>query len=151
MNKLFYHNVERGNFISMIYAVIDLDARTVCIARAGHNPVLLLPAGRRAETILSKGLALGFERGEKFAATIEEFTQPLREGDVFVFYTDGFPEAMSKTREEYGEQRMIGALQARDGSDATGYLEALFADTARFTHKAVQHDDMTVVIVKVTA
>jgi serine phosphatase RsbU (regulator of sigma subunit) len=150
LNRLFYHNVARGNFISMIYAVFDLDTRMICIARAGHNPAFHFTPDGRATAIHSKGLALGFERGDLFSATIEERCVPLQPGDFFLFYTDGFPEAMSRTREEFGEQRMLDALRNLDGADARACLDMLFAETGRFTGKARQHDDMTAVVVKVT-
>ena len=40
-NRLFVANAPRGTFISLIYGVFDLDARTFTFARAGHNPVIL--------------------------------------------------------------------------------------------------------------
>ncbi len=40
MNELFYENVERGRFISMIYAIVDLKEMKIKIARAGHNPII---------------------------------------------------------------------------------------------------------------
>ncbi|MDZ7317646.1 MAG: SpoIIE family protein phosphatase, partial [candidate division KSB1 bacterium] len=45
LNELFYENVERGTFISMIYGVFDLHRRTFTFARAGHNPIILQKAG----------------------------------------------------------------------------------------------------------
>ena len=151
MNKLFYKNVERGNFISMIYAVFDMERHTLSVARAGHNPLFRKKQDQDVDVILSKGLALGFESGEKFAATIEEVTQPLHPGDVFVFYTDGIPEAMSNIREEFGEERMMQSIQIYEGTTPQGYMDHLFKETERFTGKAEQHDDMTVVVVKVVA
>ena len=49
MNELFYENVERGRFISMIYAVVDLENKLIRIARAGHNPVILSRCGRKSK------------------------------------------------------------------------------------------------------
>src|SRR5690606_4425591 len=38
MNELFYENVERGTFISMIYGIFDIEKNALKLARAGHNP-----------------------------------------------------------------------------------------------------------------
>ncbi len=59
MNELFYENVERGRFISMIYAIVDLDKKVIKIARAGHNPVILNDISGKVSLISPKGLALG--------------------------------------------------------------------------------------------
>lgn len=150
MNRLFYRNVERGHFISMIYAVFDMDARELRIARAGHSPVMRRSAEADVEIIQSRGIALGFEAGETFSATIEELRVPLRAGDSFVLYTDGYPEAMTKAREEYGEERLATALRQCGGTSAEELLSHLYRDTRRFTGRAEQHDDMTMVVVRVT-
>lgn len=149
MNRLFYRNVERGHFISMIYAIFDTEARELRIARAGHAPVMRRSAGATVDVIHSRGIALGFESGSTFSATIEEARVPLHGGDTFVLYTDGYPEAMTRTREEYGEERLTAALQRFDGTSAEELLGHLHRDTLRFAGRAEQHDDMTMVVVRV--
>jgi hypothetical protein len=47
VNKLFYENVERGVFISMLYAVFDVKNNRVSVARAGQNPVIAYKAKSR--------------------------------------------------------------------------------------------------------
>ncbi|MBR9974843.1 MAG: PP2C family protein-serine/threonine phosphatase [Bacteroidetes bacterium] len=150
MNRLFYRNVDRGHFISMIYAVFDMETRELCIARAGHAPVMRRSAGAAVDVIHSRGIALGFESGSTFSATIEEARVPLNTGDTFVLYTDGYPEAMTRTREEYGEERLAAALQRFEGTSAEELLGHLHRDTLRFAGRAEQHDDMTMVVVRVS-
>lgn len=149
MNRLFYRNVERGHFISMIYAVFDMNTRQLCIARAGHTPVMRRKDGAGVDVIHSRGIALGFEAGETFTATIEEVTVPLQTGDTFLLYTDGYPETMTRAREEFGEDRLAVALRDFAGSSSEELLSQLFRDTRRFAGRAEQHDDMTMVVVRV--
>ncbi len=150
MNRLFYENVERGNFISMIYAVFDLKTHSVTIARAGHTPVMRMDSDHHVDVIQSRGMALGFEAGEKFEQTIEEVTLPIHPGDIFVLYTDGYPEAMTTKREEFGEERLAVTLQRHAGDSAAQILDGLYRETRRFAGKAEQHDDMTMVVVRVS-
>ncbi|MCZ7557881.1 MAG: PP2C family protein-serine/threonine phosphatase [Bacteroidia bacterium] len=150
MNRLFYENVERGNFISMIYAVFDLKTHSVTIARAGHTPVMRMDSDHHVDVIQSRGMALGFEGGEKFEQTIEEVTLPIHPGDIFVLYTDGYPEAMTTKREEFGEERLAVTLQRHAGDSAAQILDGLYRETRRFAGKAEQHDDMTMVVVRVS-
>jgi len=151
MNKLFYDNVERGAFISMVYGVFDMGAKTLRLTRAGHNPVLVWRATTgRLEIIQPDGLALGLEQGKKFDKTIEEVRIPFRKGDCFVFYTDGFPEAMNKQQEEYGDHRLAESAKAHAQRRAAEIVEGLLGDVRMFMGKARQHDDMTVVVVKIS-
>lgn len=149
MNRLFYRNVERGHFISMIYAVFDMEARTLCIARAGHTPVMRRGANATVDSITSRGIALGFEAGDTFTATIEEIVVPLNSGEIYLLYTDGYPETMTRKREEYGDERLALALRAFPGGSAEQLLSHLYRDTRRFACRAEQHDDMTMVVVRV--
>lgn len=149
MNRLFYRNVERGHFISMIYAVFDMNTRELHIARAGHTPVMRRRNGEDVDVIHSRGIALGFEAGETFTATIEEVTVPLHTGDTFLLYTDGYPETMTRTREEFGEERLASALRDFGGSSSEELLSQLYRDTRRFAGRNDQHDDMTMVVVRV--
>ncbi len=150
LNTLFYDNVERGTFISMVYGIFDLDEKKFKLARAGHNPVIVKnPIQGKVETLNSSGLALGLEKGIIFSSTIKEIEIPIRSGDVFVFYTDGFTEAMNKANEEFGEERLITAVEKNSHFSANEILKNIFAETESFIGKADQHDDMTMVVVKV--
>lgn len=150
INKLFYENVERGIFISMVYGIFDMNKRELCFARAGHNPVLTRPRGEaRVKVVNPKGLALGLDEGGTFSRSIQEVILPIQAGDLFVFYTDGFPEGMNKAMEEFGEERLLKALERYADSSAAQILEGVFSDMKHFTGKAKQHDDMTIVVVKV--
>jgi sigma-B regulation protein RsbU (phosphoserine phosphatase) len=149
-NRLFYENVDRGAFISMVYSIFDAESSTLTLARAGHNPVIMRkPQSDNVEVIHPTGLALGLEPGEKFAKTIQEVRVPYQPGDLFVFYTDGFPEAMNKKREEFGEDRLCRVVEQLSGKPASEVLDGVFKEMQSFVGKAKQHDDMTIVVVRV--
>jgi len=150
LNALFYDNVKRGVFISMIYGIFDLREGTLTLARAGHNPVLM-HKGRQIEmqNINPRGIAIGMEKGVTFGKTIQEVKIPLQKDDLFVFYTDGFPEAMNKDREEFGEERFEQAIDMLASGKASDILEGVFKEVRRFTKSTPQHDDMTIVVVRV--
>jgi len=82
-----------------------------------------------------------------FAPYSEQSLQ-LEPGDLLVTYTDGISEAMTHDDEEWGEDRMmLAAASAREGS-ADQVLKKVFADADKFTAGAPQHDDMTLLILK---
>jgi serine phosphatase RsbU (regulator of sigma subunit) len=149
VNGLFYENVDRGVFISMVYGVFDTKERTLTLARAGHNPVIMQKTqADQVQVVNPMGLALGLDGGEAFSKSIQEMKLPFQKGDLFVFYTDGFPEAMNKTREEFGEERLCQTIQKYAHGSAAEVMDGVFAETRRFVGRAKQHDDMTIVVVK---
>jgi serine phosphatase RsbU (regulator of sigma subunit) len=150
VNKLFYENVDRGVFISMVYGVFDTARHTLTLARAGHNPVIMRKTkADQVQVVNPMGLALGLDAGETFSKSIQEVTIPFQSGDLFVFYTDGFPEAMNKTMEEFGEERLCQTVQKYAPGSAAEIMEGIFAEMRLFVGKAKQHDDMTIVVVKI--
>lgn len=149
MNELFYENVERGRFISMVYAIIDYDRMELKIARAGHNPIITNDLAGKISLINPKGIALGLEKGELFKKVITEHHENLDKEKVYIFYTDGFTEATNKYEEEYGLERMYKIVQDYSYCSAKEIQQKLMDDVNKFIGKCKQHDDMTMVILKV--
>jgi sigma-B regulation protein RsbU (phosphoserine phosphatase) len=69
-------------------------------------------------------------------------------GDILLAYTDGISEAMTMEDEEWGEERMIAAAQACRAMPAGQMIGRIIAEADAFTAGAPQHDDMTLVVVK---
>ena len=97
------------------------------------------------------GLGLGMDRGERFEEILEEAEVPLRSGDVFLFFTDGLSEAMNGRAELFGERRLRDVIESEDrqGEDESGLKDRILAEVRSFVGDAAQHDDMTMVILKV--
>jgi sigma-B regulation protein RsbU (phosphoserine phosphatase) len=81
----------------------------------------------------------GYEKGEV----------QLHAGDVLAMFTDGVTEAMSRTGEEYGEERLERLLAARREATAEEILRAVRDDITTFTQGvAILSDDLTMVVLK---
>ena len=73
----------------------------------------------------------------------------MEPGDVLVAFTDGISEAMNPQEEERGEDNLIEAVKECDGLTASDMLGRLVEAADRFAAGAKQHDDMTLLIVRV--
>jgi len=150
MNNMFYENVDRGNFITMLLGVFDLAEKKFVFASAGHNPVIYKKdSNEEARFLKSRGLALGLEKGEIFSKTIQEHEIKFDSNDVFILYTDGFTEAMNKKKEEYGEEELLKIINKNYVESAQEILDGHFFIVKNHIGKAVQHDDMSMVVVKI--
>ena len=74
---------------------------------------------------------------------------PLAPGDLLVAYTDGISEAMNCANEEWGEDRMMNTIETCDGLPAQEVLQKVFTSADAFVADAKQHDDMTLVVLRV--
>jgi sigma-B regulation protein RsbU (phosphoserine phosphatase) len=72
----------------------------------------------------------------------------LQPGDVFGIYTDGISEAMTVDGEEWGEQRMISSCITVREFPANEILQRVMNAADDFVQGAPQHDDMTLVVMK---
>jgi sigma-B regulation protein RsbU (phosphoserine phosphatase) len=149
-NRILAANMDSRSFITMTYAIVDTAARTLRYARAGHNPIIHVEAASgRSRLLTPPGLGLGLDRGERFDEILEEAEAPLRAGDVFLFFTDGLSEAMNPAAELFGESRLRQVIEASEALESDEIQERILSEIRSFVAGAAQHDDMTMVVVKV--
>jgi serine phosphatase RsbU (regulator of sigma subunit) len=151
-NRILAGTLDSRSFITMTYAVLDVAARSMRYARAGHSPVIHFVSATAGTRVLSPaGLGLGMDGGARFDSVLEEAEVPLSAGDVFLFFTDGLSEAMNDSAEMFGEARLREVIEAAQaaGADETELKERILAEVRRFAGGVPQHDDMTLVLLKV--
>ncbi len=152
-NRLLAAHLDNRSFITMTYAIIDLEAKTLTCARAGHTPVLVVTGGT-SHVVSPEGMVVGLRlpgASERFETLLEEHTRPIHEGDVIVLYTDGITEAMNPAGDLFGEPALASALETHPSAGAAALRDAVLGDVRAFVGPAEQHDDMTMVILRVTA
>jgi len=151
-NKILAANLDSRSFITMVYAVIDVKNKKMTYARAGHNPILHLSFnGDRggARVLAPEGMGLALDRGSQFEKILEEESIPLVAGDLFLFFTDGVTEAMNGRSELFGDDRLRGIMEDNSELPVEELREKMVDEVFNFAGGAVQHDDMTMVLVKV--
>jgi serine phosphatase RsbU (regulator of sigma subunit) len=154
-NRIISRHLDPRSFITMTYAVIDLEARTLTHARAGHCPLLYLPGGQgpgaRVRVLAPDGLVLGLQidNGEMFDNLLQEETVPLTAGDLFVLYTDGITEATSASGDWFGDGRLASTVEAHGALPFDTLHEHILTEIRAFVGSAPQHDDMTMLLVRV--
>jgi sigma-B regulation protein RsbU (phosphoserine phosphatase) len=56
---------------------------------------------------------------------------------------------MNKTLEEFGEERLGKTVQKYAHLSSLEIMDGIFTETRQFVGRAKQHDDMTIVVVKI--
>jgi sigma-B regulation protein RsbU (phosphoserine phosphatase) len=136
--------------------VIDLQAGTMTFCRAGHTPLIFLPGPASpvptAQVLTPNGMVLGLRidgASEKFAELLEEERVDLSPGDVIVLYTDGITEAMNPDSDLFGESRLSRIVEEHGHLDSDELRERIMREIEAFVGTADQHDDMTMILLKV--
>jgi len=156
VNRVVAGNIDQRSFITMAYAVIDLERRTMTVARAGHCPLLHVPMGppgamRKAQLIAPDGLVLGLQidDGQMFDGMLQEATVPLAAGDVIVLFTDGISETMNAAFDCFGEARLATLFEQYAHLPFDQLRSYISAELKAFAAGADQHDDMTMILLRV--
>ena len=148
-NDRVYADTKENVFVTMTYGILDTVERTFRFCRAGHEPLVLADAATGAITLSAPdGIAVGLVDGEIFA-TIEELTVTLAPGETAVLYTDGVVEAMDDHEHEYGQQRFFDLVSAGRADGRQQIIENALSDIRKFTRGHPQHDDITMVALRV--
>jgi len=156
-NRILSDNLDSRSFITMTYAVIDLVNGVMTYARAGHTPLIYLPGPsalvQGAQVLVPSGMVLGLQVDgavAKFDELLEEKQIPLHTGDVLVFYTDGITEAMNTESDLFGDSRLSRIVEEHGHLDSGELRERILREIEAFVGTADQHDDMTMILIKVT-
>jgi serine phosphatase RsbU (regulator of sigma subunit) len=155
-NRILASTLDSRSFITMTYAVLDLANGVMTYARAGHTPLIYLPANGAAgaQVLVPNGMVLGLriEGAEtRFGELLEEKQIPLHTGDVIVFYTDGITEAMNTASDLFGESRLSRLVEEHGHLESGELRERILREIEAFVGSADQHDDMTMILIKITA
>ncbi|HWW63111.1 MAG TPA: PP2C family protein-serine/threonine phosphatase [Thermoanaerobaculia bacterium] len=142
LNRLFAGRLKR-QFITALYAVVDLPGRTLSFSSAGHPPLLLLRSGEARE-LMTPGFVVGRDAGAQFTTS----EVGLDRGDVILFYTDGLVEAANRDGEAWGYARLQEHVEKNAGAGAAAIAESAIHSVEEWSRPAPQDDDFTIVVVK---
>jgi serine phosphatase RsbU (regulator of sigma subunit) len=149
LNRKLYSLLERSWFITLTLALFDMDKNVLTFCRAGHMPIVAADNGTIA-SYRTKGLGLGLENGTIFDSTLCEQELKLKPNQLYAFFSDGITEAMNESEELFGEDNLINLLKGRSADSSQTVIDDIWENVSSFRGKAVQYDDMTIVIVKVS-
>ena len=144
VNYLLWESIERNQFVTAFYGVLDASNKTLAYTNAGHNPPLLLDAEGNARFIERGGLPLGMFRDTRYY----EYYLAIEPGQLLVLYTDGVTEATNESGEEYGRDRLERSVRANRHLTARELIKATYKDVLQWTGGRGANDDITFFVIK---
>jgi sigma-B regulation protein RsbU (phosphoserine phosphatase) len=147
LNFLIHEASPDNRYATFFYGELDPENRRLDYVNAGHNAPMLFRTAGVVERLRATGPVVGLVEAGRF----EQRTVSLSPGDVLLVYSDGISEAMNVNDEEWGEAQLEAAARAAAPCNPQELIDALFVAADAFARGAVQHDDMTVVVVRMKA
>lgn len=150
VNRMVYEASSVNIYATFFYAEYDPRSRRVMYVNAGHNPPAVLRASTAAWEVLrweTGGPVIGLLPEAQY----QEGSFQLQPGDLVVLFTDGISESMNVGDEEWSEDRLMACAQTCGHLNAREALNRIMGEAVAFAAGAPQHDDMTLVVVRVLA
>ncbi len=146
INRLVYEASASNRYATFFFALLDPATLEVHYVNAGHNAPMLVRGGSGdVERLEAGGTVVGLMPSVRYQAQ----SVRMGPGDLLLFYTDGISEAMNLEDEEWGEDAMLAAAKRAPGAQPDEVLRTVFEAADQFTGEAPQHDDMTLMVVRV--
>lgn len=147
INSLVYEASTSNRYATFFYAQYEPATRKLVYVNAGHNPPFLIRAGGEVVRLEEGGAVVGML--PSMLVNYEQGEIELEKGDLLVGYTDGISEAMNPRDEEWSEDAMLEEIGKVTEKSSEEILNIIVACADQFADGAKQHDDMTMIIVKV--
>jgi sigma-B regulation protein RsbU (phosphoserine phosphatase) len=147
VNYLLWESIERNQYVTAFYGILDATNRTLSYINAGHNPPLLLDAKGDAHFMELGGVPLGIFKDTRY----HEYYLTIEPDELLVLYTDGVTEAMSASGEEFGRDRLVNSVRAASRLRAKDLIMAVQKDVVDWTDGRGASDDITFFVIKALA
>lgn len=144
VNYLLWESIERNQFVTAFYGILDASNKTLSYSNAGHNPPLLIKAGGETRFVDHGEQPLGMFRETRY----HEYHLILEPGDVLVLYTDGATEAESPSGEEFGRDRLAEAVKQSIDKPAREMVASIQMAVLEWTASVGANDDVTFFVIK---
>jgi sigma-B regulation protein RsbU (phosphoserine phosphatase) len=144
VNNTLCENNDAGLFVTCFMGYLNLETGEFVSVNAGHNPPLLKRGGAYEYYKTKRGFVLaGMENSAYTESRIV-----LAPNDVLYLYTDGVTEADNESKELYGEQRLLKAINKGVNMSIEDLCAGIREDVAIFANGAKQADDITMLAIQ---
>jgi phosphoserine phosphatase RsbU/P len=146
INTILHQRQLEEYYCTLCYTIFDLKRRTMTMANSGlPYPIRCSQDG--CTQIELPGVPLGSFAGSSY----DEVTFPLQAGELYAFCTDGVFEAMNARGQEFTAARLVEIVGGARELPAAKVVAAIFQAVSDWRGDTPPNDDMTAVVVKITA
>jgi PAS domain S-box-containing protein len=147
-NSLLARDTEDNHFVTLFFARIDPQLRSLSYINAGHPPGYVFDKSGAIKATLS---------GESLPLAVLPDTEfpiggpvSLEAGDLVLLFSDGVLESMSPDGQMFGVERMLEVVRENRAGCASEIIDGLYDAIRDFTQRDRTTDDVTIVVIKLT-
>lgn len=148
LNHLLFEKSGQERFASLFWCYYDARKSVLHYINAGHLPPLLVrqsgPGSFEVHRLEEGGMVLGVRADARY----HQHEVAVEAGDLLVIFSDGIPEAANAKDEEFGEHRLIAAVEENWDSPSGKIRDAILAGVRAFLRRQSPQDDRTLMVVR---
>jgi serine phosphatase RsbU (regulator of sigma subunit) len=145
-NSIFNTLGHFGIFITLIYAIIDLNKMEISYSNAGHVPGIILGKNNEVDYIPANGTIAGVFSHAKYV--LDKVS--IKKGDTIILFTDGLPESKCGIDGMIGMDKFLDIIKKRKSDDLKKMADGIAGDVLSFSSESETDDDKTLLIVGIS-
>jgi serine phosphatase RsbU (regulator of sigma subunit) len=143
VNRLFFENTHESSYATLFFGDYCDETRRLRYANCGHLAPLVIARDGSVARLEPTSTVVGLFRQWECAFAEHR----LEAGDTLALYTDGVTESFNEAGDEFGEERLVAALQQHREAPAESMIASVVDEVQRFSPHE-QHDDITLIVAK---
>jgi serine phosphatase RsbU (regulator of sigma subunit) len=144
LNRLLCRTGGRRSFFSCVYLLASPDGKLE-VTVAGHPQALKVDGRGFVTGRIGKG---SYPLGIRAEMSWPTETATLSAGELLLLYSDGLPEARNEAEQEFGDERVEGALRLFAGTPAATLTTELAAAVSHFCGRTAPEDDVSIAVIR---
>ena len=145
INKGIAGKIDIDRFATLSFFTFDPATGALQYSNAAHHPAMIYRAAAGSvEQLDTDGLPIGIEHEARYS----QRETRLANGDIIMMYTDGVVEAMDSRGRQYEDERLKSIFVDNASLGAEDLLKVIRTDIDAFVGNAKQHDDQTLMLMK---
>jgi sigma-B regulation protein RsbU (phosphoserine phosphatase) len=145
LSEAVHHSSSDDRYSTLFCGVISPERTEIRYVNAGHIPLFIVRANGTIARPPGANLPVGMLSGIRY----NERTAAIAPGDLIVCVSDGIIEAKNPQGEFWDEQNVENVLREHREAPVEQLTDALVRAADDWAGGAEQHDDMTVVVVRI--
>ncbi|MBN2425733.1 MAG: PP2C family protein-serine/threonine phosphatase [Calditrichaceae bacterium] len=143
LNRIFYRDVMKKNFATLIIAELDNKTNQLNYINAGHLPPLKISGEKIAEQ--KKGdPAIGLSSETKYGL----IKAPLNKNEIFLVYSDGITEARRQDGLFFGDKSLHDILHSHSSLSSAKLGDKIIKKVKEFLGESDPTDDISLLIIR---
>lgn len=143
ISQQLYENTPPEKYATFFCSLYDDETGRLAYTNAGHlKPILV----REENVIRLEGG--GMVAGLLPDVTYEQQDVLLQSGDLLAIFSDGIPEAMDRSQQEFGEARLADLLVAESSQPLDNIIAVVTAAVGKWIHDPEGRDDLTLLLLR---